>query len=101
MPMPTYISLMRWTEQGIKSAGETVNRAEQARAAVERMGGQLRDVYWTQGAYDIVAVADWPDEEAATAFLLATGMQGNLRSETLRAFSAEEMRRILQKLPQP
>ena len=98
--MPTYISLMRWTEQGIKSARETVNRAEQARAAVERMGGHLRDIYWTQGAYDVIAVADWPDEETATAFLLATGMQGNLRSETLRAFSAEEMQRILQKMPQ-
>jgi uncharacterized protein with GYD domain len=96
--MPTYVSLMKWTEQGIKAAKQTVDRSEQARAAVAAMGGRLIDIYWTQGAYDIVAVSEFPDEETATAFLLGLGQQGNLRSETLRAFSGEEMRRILAKL---
>ena len=98
--MPTYVSLIKWTEQGIRNVGETVNRAEQARQAVERMGGRLTTVLWTQGAYDIVAISEFPDDETVSAFALATGMQGNLRTETMRAYTAEDMQRILQKLPQ-
>jgi uncharacterized protein with GYD domain len=98
--MPTYVTLMKWTEQGVKTARETVNRGEQARQAIEGMGGRLHTTLWVQGAYDVVAIAEWPDEDSAMAFLLATGMQGNLRTETMRAFTAEDMQRILQKLPQ-
>jgi uncharacterized protein with GYD domain len=97
--MPTYVSLLRWTEQGIKNAKSTLERAEQASAAVQRTGGRLQTVLWTQGAYDIVTVAEFPDEESATAFLIGLGGQGNVRSETMRAFNAEEMKRILAKLP--
>jgi uncharacterized protein with GYD domain len=97
--MPTYISLINWTDQGIRDAKNTVARVEQARGVIERMGGSLRDVFWTQGRYDIVAVMEWPDDASATAFLLALGGQGNVRSETLRAFNAEEMGRVLEKLP--
>ena len=96
--MPTYVTLMKWTEQGIQDVKSTVDRAEQARQAIEQMGGRMPTIYWTQGAYDIVAITDFPDEETATAFLLNIGKLGNLRSETLRAFSAEEMRRILEKV---
>ena len=96
--MPTYVTLMKWTEQGIKDIKSTVDRSEQARQAIEQMGGRMSTIYWTQGAYDIVAIADFPDEETATAFLLSIGKLGNLRTETLRAFSAEEMRRILEKV---
>jgi uncharacterized protein with GYD domain len=97
--VPTYISLLKWTEQGIKSVKDTTKREQDAREAVERMGGHLTTTYWTQGAYDAVAISEFPDDDAAMAFLLATGMQGNVRTETLRAFSAEDMQRILQKLP--
>ncbi len=97
--MPTYVSLIKWTDQGIRGVKETTARAEQASAAAQQAGGRFSAVYWTQGAYDIVVVSEFPDEEAAQAFLLATGMQGNIRTETLRAFSAEEMQRILQKVP--
>jgi uncharacterized protein with GYD domain len=97
--MPTYVSLIKWTDQGIKNAKESVARSEQANAAAQQVGGRVSAVYWTQGAYDIVAVSEFPDEESAQAFLLATGMQGNVRTETLRAFSAEEMKRVLAKLP--
>ena len=96
--MPTYVTLMKWTEQGIKDVNSTVDRSEQARQAIQQMGGRMSTIYWTQGAYDVVAIADFPDEETATAFLLSLGKLGNLRSETLRAFSAEEMRRILAKV---
>ncbi|HEY3079948.1 MAG TPA: GYD domain-containing protein [Chloroflexota bacterium] len=97
--MPTYVSLLRWTDQGVKNAKASVERAEQASAAVQRLGGRLQTVLWTQGSYDIVTIAEFPDEESATAFLIGLGGQGNVRSETMRAFNAEEMKRILAKLP--
>lgn len=96
--MPTYVSLYRWTEQGIRDVKATVDRVEQARQALEAQGGRLLDAYWTQGAYDFISIAEFPDEETAQAFLLNIGMRGNARSETLRAFATEEMRRILQKV---
>ncbi len=96
--MPTYVTLMKWTEQGIKDVKSTVDRSEQARQAIEHMGGRMSTLYWTQGSYDLVAITDFPDEETATAFMLSIGKLGNLRSETLRAFSADEMRRILDKV---
>ena len=98
--MATYISLIRWTEQGLQNARETVDRVEQARAAVEQLGGRLDGVYWTQGEYDLVAISEFPDDETATSFFLSLGMRGNVRTQTLRAFGADEMRRILQRLPQ-
>ena len=96
--MPTYVSLFTWTEQGIKDVKGTVDRSEQARQAITGLGGAMEALYWTQGAYDLIAVTTWPDEETAQAFILSTARQGNLRSETLRAFSAEEMARILAKV---
>jgi len=97
--MPTYVSLLRWTDQGIKNAKNTVERAEQASAAAQRAGGRIQTILWTQGPYDIVTISEFPDEQSAMAFLIATGGQGNVRTETLRAFSAEEMKRILAKVP--
>src|SRR5262245_54204290 len=97
--MPTYVSLIKWTEQGIKNARTTVDRAQQAQAAVERAGGRLT-ILWTQGTYDLIGIAEMPDDETAMAYLLANGMQGNLRTETMRAYTADEMRSILAKIPQ-
>ncbi len=97
--MPTYVVLNKWTDQGIRNAKETVARAQQGRERLEQTGARLIAVYWTQGAYDVVSVLETQDEETAMALVLATGMQGNGRTETLRAFSAEEMQRILAKVP--
>ncbi|NEE02086.1 GYD domain-containing protein [Phytoactinopolyspora halotolerans] len=96
--MPTYISLINWTDQGVRNTKETVERAQAATDLAERMGGTLRDVYWTVGEYDIVSIAEFPDDETGTAFLLALGSQGNIRTSTLRAFNAEQMTGILGKL---
>jgi len=63
------------------------------------MGGNLSTLYWTLGSYDIVGVAEMPDDESVTALAVAIASQGNVRTETLRAFSADEMERILQKVP--
>jgi uncharacterized protein with GYD domain len=61
------------------------------------LGGALKEVYWTVGPYDIVTVADFPDDEAATAFLLKLGSQGNIRTTSMRGFSRDEMARVLEK----
>lgn len=96
--MPRYVALMNWTDQGIHSAKETVHRSEEARAAFAQMGLTIETIFWTQGRYDIVAVVEAPDDEALSAAMLRLAGAGNLRTETLRAFTAEEMGRIVAKL---
>ena len=95
--MPTYISLWKWTEQGIHNVKDTVTRVDQLRAAVEQKGGRVIGTWWTQGAYDIVTVAEWPDDEMASANALSVALAGNAKSETLRAFTAEEMQRLIER----
>jgi uncharacterized protein with GYD domain len=95
--MPTYVSLTNWTEQGIKNYKDTLDRAQTAQDAIAAAGGSLRDIYYTIGPHDIVVIADFPDDESATAFLLKLGGQGNVRTTSMRAFSRDEMGRILEK----
>ena len=97
--MPTYLTLYNWTDQGIKVVKETVTRADQATKAIEQAGGRVLGIYWTQGRYDLVAIAEWPDEDTAMAFALQLATVGNVHSETMRAFSRDDMQRILGKLP--
>ena len=82
-----------------QDAKDALTRNEQGRAAIEKAGGRLVGAWWTQGAYDVVVVAEFPDDETASAVMLAVGMTGNVRTETMRAYTREEMQRILQKLP--
>lgn len=96
--MPTYVSLVNWTEQGVKEYAETANRAEDAKQAATGLGGQLRHLYWTLGPYDIVLVADFPDDETATAFALAVSSRGFVRTTSMRAFDADEIRGVIGKL---
>ena len=97
--MPTYVMLMKWTEQGAKDAKNALTRQDQGRAALEQAGGRMIGSWWTQGAYDAVVVLELPDNETASAAAIALGTQGNVRTETMRAYGREEMQRILQKLP--
>jgi uncharacterized protein with GYD domain len=96
--MPTYISLINWTDQGIRTSGETTQRASAASQLATQMGGALRGIYWTVGSYDIVTISEFPDDEAGTAFLLALGAQGNVRTTTMRAYTADEITGILGRL---
>jgi uncharacterized protein with GYD domain len=94
--MAKYVSLLNWTEQGVKTYRETIDRAESAKKVAADMGGSL-DVMWTLGAYDVVAISEFPDDETATAFLLKVGALGNVRTTTMRAFDADEVDRIIAK----
>jgi uncharacterized protein with GYD domain len=95
--MATFIALIDWTEEGVKGFRETVDRYEAAGERFEQMGVRLTQVYWTLGAHDIVAVAEADDEETMAAATLILAAQGNLRTTTMRAFSAEEMRAVIAK----
>ena len=96
--MPKYVILVNWTEQGARSVTETRERAEQVRQMVEQMGGRMDTLLWTQGRYDLIGITEATDEETAAAFGLRVGMGGAVRTETLRAYDAEEMGRILEKV---
>ena len=96
--MPTYVALMNWTDQGIRTARETVQRRDQADALAERHGARIEQVYWTVGPYDIVTIVEAPDDESVTAMLLELASEGNLRTTTLRAYDHEEMSGIIGRL---
>jgi len=95
--MPTYVSLIHWTEQGIKGYKDSTSRAADFTKLVESSGGRARELLWTVGEYDIVAVVDFPDDETATAALLRVGSLGNIRSNTMRAFNTDEMSAIIRR----
>jgi len=95
--VPSYVALMNWTDQGIRNFKDTVDRAEAAEAAFAQAGVTFTSLYWTVGQYDIVATVDAPDSETLAAALLRLGAQGNLRSTTLRAFTADEMKGVIAK----
>jgi uncharacterized protein with GYD domain len=96
--MPKYVILVNWTEQGAQSVTDTVQRAEQVQQMVAQMGGRMDTLLWTQGRYDLVGIMEAPDEETAAAVGLRVGMKGAVRTETLRAFDAGEIGRILTKV---
>ena len=97
--MPTYVSLISWTEKGVAEFKDTVDRAEAGQQLAGAFGGSLKEIYWTLGPYDIVVVSEAPDDESATAYALTLAAQGNVRTTTMRAFDAGEMRGIIAKAP--
>jgi uncharacterized protein with GYD domain len=96
--MPTYVLLGCYTDQGIKAIGDTTKRADAAKELARKAGATMKEVYWVLGAYDIVSVVEAPDDETMTALSLSLSRQGNVKTQTLRAFSAGEMGKILGKL---
>jgi uncharacterized protein with GYD domain len=97
--MATYIALCNWTDQGIRSVKDSAQRAEAAEAAARKVGVTMKSTMWTLGSYDMIVQLEAPDDAAVTAFGLAVGMQGNIRTQTLRAFTRDEMKAILSKVP--
>jgi uncharacterized protein with GYD domain len=96
--MATYIVLGKFTDQGIRSVKDTTKRAEAFRAMASKVGATVKDVYWTLGQFDVVTVVDAADDATLTTLLLSAGALGNLHTQSLRAFSADEMGRIVGKM---
>src|SRR5262245_31852582 len=97
--MPTFVMLVRWTDQGVRNVKDAPKRRQAFEKAVTSMGGKVKDAYLLLGEYDLVIVTEVPDDETAAKMLLSTAMQGNVRTTTMRAFSREEMDKIVASLP--
>jgi uncharacterized protein with GYD domain len=88
--MATYVVLFDWTEQGIKNYKDSPARVDAAREQMAEVGVQIKDIYWTLGAHDLVGIVEAANDESLTKGLLALGAAGNIRTTTLRAFSQAE-----------
>ena len=96
--MPTYIFLGTFTDQGIRNVKDTTKRVEALRAMAKKLKVTVKEAYWTLGQYDVVTILEAPDEAAVTALGLSIGAQGNVRTQTLRAFTADEIGPILNRV---
>jgi uncharacterized protein with GYD domain len=96
--MATYISLLRYTEQGIKNIKESPNRLDSVREAFRKVGAELKDFYLVNGQYDAICISEAPDDDTIAKLMLSIGAKGNVRTETIRAFKEDEFRKIVQGL---
>lgn len=96
--MATYIAVVNFTDQGIRAVKESPNRLTAATKLAESMGVKIKQAFWTLGQYDMVVISEGSDE-AIAAWMYKVGSLGNIRSTTLRAFSLEEMQKIVAKIP--
>ena len=96
--MPTYIVLVDFTEQGVEHVKDTVHRVDSLREQLRSLGVDFKDAWWTLGEHDVVNFFDAPDDETMTAASLTIAEQGNVRLTTMRAFSEEEMKSVLDKV---
>lgn len=93
--MATYIQLLSWTEQGARAVKDSPSRLEAAKRAIKTLGGEFKSFYLTMGAYDAIAIYEAPSDEAAARFALGLAQSGNVRTQTLKAFTETEYRDIL------
>jgi uncharacterized protein with GYD domain len=97
--MPTYVSLVRFTDQGIRNVKEAAERIAVVEKLFGQVGARMSEIYLTMGRYDYVVVMEAPDDETATKAALAVASLGNVRTETLRAYGRPEIARIIGGLP--
>jgi len=97
--MATYITLARYTQQGISKIKDSPSRVDAFRNAVQKAGGSVKGMYLTMGRYDIVLITEAPSDEVVARLTLATGSLGNVTTETLRAFNEDEFKKIVASLP--
>jgi uncharacterized protein with GYD domain len=96
--VPTYITLLNFTDQGIRNIKDSPKRAEAYKNLAKEHGCTVKEILWIHGHYDIVTIVEAPDEAAASALSLSGAKLGNVRGQTLRAFNAAEMAKILDKV---
>ncbi len=97
--MPTYISLLKWTDQGIRAIKDSPQRLDAAKRAFSAAGGRLTDFYMVLGEYDVVNIGEFPSDEAYATTLLEISSRGAVRATTLKVFTEEEYRRIIAAIP--
>ena len=97
--MAAYIALATFTDQGLRTAKDTVKRSDAARETAAKFGVQMKDIHWTLGAYDLVVQCEAKDDASMIAYALAISAAGNVRFQSLRALNRDEMTQVLQKLP--
>ena len=97
--MALYTVLANFTDQGIRNVKETTHRAEAVEALARKSGITVKSILWTLGSYDLVCQFEAPDDQTVTAFGLAIGAQGNVRTQTLRSYTRDEMNAILARVP--
>ena len=97
--MATYISLLRWTEKGIQNVKEGPARLDEAKKAFQAMGAELKEFFLVMGTYDMVIVAEAPDDETVAKLALSIGAGGAVRTETFRAHTEDQYRKIIAALP--
>jgi uncharacterized protein with GYD domain len=93
--MPTYVSLAHYTDQGIRSIKESASRLDAAKKAFQAAGGELKQFFLLMGRYDLLIVSEGPDDETASRIALSLGSLGNVRTETFRAFTEAEFRKMV------
>jgi uncharacterized protein with GYD domain len=96
--MATFVVLASFTDQGIRNVKETVGRAEAFKEMAKKCGVTVKDMYWTLGPYDVITICEAPNDEAATALSMSVCSRGNIKAQTLRAFSFDEVKNILGKM---
>ena len=99
--MATFLTTIQFTEQGARTIDETCDRATDFKAKAKKMGVKVREVYWTLGPFDGVILFEAPDDETATRAMLYLSSLGNVRTQTVRAYVASEMEKLLRDVPQP
>jgi uncharacterized protein with GYD domain len=97
--MPTYVTLMRYTDQGIRTIKESPARLEAAKKVARDAGAEIKSFYLALGKYDAVVIIEGPDDETAARLTLSFGSQGNVRTETLRVFNEAEFRKVGSSIP--
>jgi len=96
--MANYVVIANFTEKGVHDAKDTIGRAEKFKEMAKKAGVTVKEIFWMIGRYDIVTICEAPDDETATALSLSVASRGNVRTQTMRAFSADEMTKILAKM---
>lgn len=93
--MPIYISLVNYTEAGLRDIKKSPARLDDARRQAKELGGNIDKVYLTMGSYDLVTIAEFPDDATAATFALRIGAQGTARTSTMKAFPEDAFREIV------
>ena len=96
--MATYVTLINFTEQGVRNVKDTANRASHYKELAAKIGCTIKEIWWTQGQYDVVSIVKAPDDASATALAMSVGKLGYIRTQTLRAYSAAELAPIMDKV---